>query len=81
MSVVNNLSIPTSALNKSHDFIYYHMAREAQAADILWVGWTKGEFNPIDLITNTTMPGNTRYNLADSTFSNTISLIGDIEKA
>ena len=81
MSVVKNPSIPTSAYNKSHNAIYYHRFREAQAANILSVGWIPGEFNLADLFTNTKMPGNTRNNLVDSIFSNTASPIGDIEKA
>ena len=81
MSVVKNLSIPTSALNKRYNAICYHRVREAQAAGILRVGWIPGEFNLADLFTKTTMPGNTRHNLVDSIFSNTASPIGDIEKA
>ena len=38
MSVFNNSSIPTSALNKRHNAICYHMVREDQAAGILRVG-------------------------------------------
>ena len=54
---------------------------EAQASGILHIGWIPGEFNLVDLFTNTTMPGNTRHNLVDSIFSNTASPIGDIEKS
>ena len=39
MSVVNNLSIPTSALNKMHNSICYHRVRESQDAVILRFGW------------------------------------------
>ena len=80
MSVVKNLSIPTSVLNKRHNAICYHRVREAQASGILRVGWFPGEFNLTYLFTNTTMPGNTRHNLIDSIFSNTASPIGNIEK-
>ena len=73
MSVVNNLSIPTSALNKSHNFIYYYMVREAQAPGILWVGWIPVDFNLANMFKKTTMPGNTRHNLVDSIFSNIAS--------
>ena len=38
MSVVKNLSIPTSALNKRHIETFNHRVREAQAAGILRVG-------------------------------------------
>ena len=81
MSVFNNLSIPTSALNKGHGAIFCHRVRETQAAGILWVGCIPVYFNLADLFTNTTMPGNTRHNLVDSIFSNTSFPIGDIEKA
>ena len=81
MSVVNNSSIPTSALNKMHNAIFYHRVREAQAEVIIRVGWIPVEFNLADLFTNTTIPGNTRHNLVDSIFINKISPIGDIEKA
>ena len=81
MSVVKNSSIPTSALNKIHNAIYYHRFREDQATGILWVGWIPGEFNLADLFTKITIPRNTRHNLVDSIFSNTESPIGDIEKA
>ena len=65
MSVVKNLNILTSALNKRHNSICYHSFREDQAAGILWVGWITGEFNLEDLFTKTTMPGNTSHNLVD----------------
>ena len=42
MPVVNNSSIPTSPLNKMHNFICYHKVREAQDAGIVRVGWIPG---------------------------------------
>ena len=81
MSVVNNSSITTSALNKRHNAIYYHRVREDQAAGIIRVEWVPGEFNLKDLFKKTTIPGNTRHNLVDSIFYNKASSIGDIEKA
>ena len=78
-SVVKNLSIPNSALNKRHNAIYYHRVRESQDAGILRVGCISGEFNLVDLFTKTTMSGNKRHNLVDSMFSNISSLIYDIE--
>ena len=78
MSVVNNLSRPTSDLNKRHNEIYYHTVREDQAAGILQVGWISGEFNPAECFTKTTTLGNTRHDLVYSIFSNTSSPIGDI---
>ena len=81
MSVVKNLSIPTSALNKRHNAIFYHTIREAQAPGILRAMWIPGEFNLAYLFTNTTMPGDTRHDLVYSVLSNTASHIVDIEKA
>ena len=65
MSVVNNSIIPTSALKKRHNSIFYHRFRKDQAAGILRVGWIPGEFNLVDLFTKTIMHGNTRHDLVD----------------
>ena len=65
MSVVKNSSIPTSALNKRHNAIYYHKVREALDAGIIEVVCIPGEFNLEDLFTKTKTPGNTRHNLVD----------------
>jgi len=54
-SVVTNSSVPTSVLNKRHNSICYHCVREAQAADIIRVGWIEGEKNVSDLFTKTTL--------------------------
>ena len=80
MSVVKNLSIPTSAFNKRNNSICYYRVGESQAAGILCVGWIPGEFNLEELFTKTTIPGNKRHNLVDSIFSNTASPVCDIEK-
>ena len=79
-SVVNNLSIPTSVLNKRYNAICYHRVREAQYAGVICVGWIPGEFNLVDLFTKTTMPGNTSHNSIESIFYNTASPIGGIDK-
>ena len=81
MSVVKNLSIPTSLLNKRHNSICNHRVGEDRAAGILRFGWIIVEFNLVDFFTTTTMPGNTRHNLVDSIFSNTASPIVDTEKS
>ena len=81
MSVVKNLSIPASALNKRQNVICYHIVREAQSAGIIRVEWNTEEFDLADFFTEKTMPGNTRHNLVDSIFSNTASPIGDIDQA
>ena len=81
MSVVNNSSIPTSALNKGNNSIYYHSIREAQDIGILLIWVVTGEFNLSYLFTKTTIPWNKMHNLVGSIFSNKASPIGDIEKA
>ena len=80
MSVVKNLSIPTSALNKRHNAICYYRVREAQTAGILRVGFIPGYFNLVDLFTKKIMHGNIKHNLVDSIFYNSASPIYDIEK-
>ena len=69
-SVVTNSSIPSSALNKRHNAIYYHRVREAQAAGTIIVGWIKGIFNLADSFTKTTMPGNKRNDMVENIFQN-----------
>lgn len=69
-SVVNNASVPASVLNKRHNAICYHRVREAQAADIIRVGWIPGEFNLADLFTKTTMPANMKNGLVQNIFCN-----------
>ena len=81
MLVIKNSSIPTSALYKRKNTICYHRGKEARAEGILWVGCITGEFNLDDFFTKTTMHGNTRHDMVGSIFSNTVSPIGDIEKA
>lgn len=67
-SVVTNASIPTSILNKKHNAICYHLVREAQAADIIKVGWIDGEYNKADLLTKTTLSTSRGYALSNSVF-------------
>ena len=54
-SVVTNSSVPTSVLNKRHNAICNHRVREAQAADVIGVGWIEGKENVADLFTKTTL--------------------------
>ena len=42
-SVVTNSSVPTSVLNKRHNAICYHRVREAQAEDVIRIGWIEGK--------------------------------------
>ena len=62
MSVVNNLSIPTSALINKKNSISCYRLKGAQDAGIIQVGWNLGEFNLAELFTKTTMNGNTWHN-------------------
>ena len=50
-SVVNGASIPTNKLNKKHLGICYHAVREASAAGIWTVAFTKGIHNLADCLT------------------------------
>ena len=80
-SVVNNSSIHTSVLKNRHNAIFYHRLREYQAADVLCVRWIIGEFNPADLFTKTTIPGNKGNNCVESILSKPSYPIGGIKKA
>ena len=50
-SVTKNLTLPQSVLNKRHNSIFYHKVREAQAAEVIRVGWVQGDYNHDDLDT------------------------------
>ena len=59
-SVVTNVSMPSSVLNKKHGFICYHRFQEAYR----WCdtnGWISGEYNKSDIGTKKTIPTNRRY--------------------
>ena len=60
-SVVTNVSIPSSVLNKKHDYICYHRVQEAHTAGMIRVGWILGEYNKVDVGTNTTIPMKIQY--------------------
>mmetsp|Transcript_12115 Transcript_12115/g.18272 ORF Transcript_12115/g.18272 Transcript_12115/m.18272 type:complete len:114 (-) Transcript_12115:147-488(-) len=61
-SVTNNVSIPTSLLNKKHNAICYHKVRECVASGWLRVGWIETKKNLADLFTKV-LPAFTRNNL------------------
>jgi hypothetical protein len=50
-SVVDNSTIPGSALKKKHTSIAFHMCREAQAAGICILRHIPGTENPADILT------------------------------
>ena len=57
-------------LNKSHNAICYYQDRESLAADKIRLGWILGESKPADLLTKTTMSGNTRHSIVEIIFRN-----------
>ena len=65
-SVVTNVSIPSSVLNKKHNYIYYHRFLEAHTSGMIRVGWISGEYNKADIGTKTTIPTKRRYMLLNS---------------
>ena len=60
-SVVTNLIIPSSILNKKQNSIFYHMVREAHTADTIRFGWISGEYNIAYIGTKTKIPSKIRY--------------------
>ena len=48
-SVMKNLTLAQSVLNKSHNEICYHRVREAQTTEVVIVGWIQGEYSHSDL--------------------------------
>ncbi len=72
-SVVTNSSIPTSVLNKRHNAICYHRVREAQAADVIRVGWVEGKYNVADLFTKTTISNEAKRQFIQSMFNNNVT--------
>ena len=61
-SVTNNVSVPTSLLNKKHNAICYHKVRECVASGWLRVGWIESKRNLADLFTKV-LPAFTRNHL------------------
>ena len=61
--VVNNVSIPSSVLNKKHNSICYHRFREAHIAGAIQVGRISHEYNKADIVTKTTIHTNKQYEL------------------
>ena len=74
-SVVTNVSIPSSVLNKKHNYICYQSFREAHTAGTIRVGWISGEYNKADIGTKTTIHTKRRYELLNSIFNEKVSTI------
>ena len=54
-SVVNNVSIPSSVLNRRQNSFWYHRFQEAHTSGTIRVGWISGEYNKADIGTKTTI--------------------------
>ena len=74
-SVVINVSIPSYVLNKKHNYICYHIFREAHTAGAIRVGWISGDYNKSDIGTKTTIPTKRQYELLNSIFNEKVSTI------
>jgi hypothetical protein len=74
---VQNSSVPESTLSKRHNAICYHRVREAQAAEIIKVGWIEGIRNLADLFTKTTLAINTRDAIVSKIFDNNATKVID----
>ena len=51
VSVVLNISVPSSVLKKKHNAIAYHRGRAAIAAKVMRFGYIKSEENVSDILT------------------------------
>ena len=74
-SVVTNVIIPSSVLNKKHNSICYHGFLEAHTTVTIQVGWISGEYNKADICTKTTIPTKRRYELLNLIFNEKVSTI------
>ena len=74
-SVVTNISIPSSELNRKHNSICYYRVQEVHTYGMIRVGWISGEYNKADIGTKTTIPTKIRYELLNSIFNEKVSTI------
>ena len=74
-SVVTNVSITSSVLNKKHNSIYYQRVPEAHTDGSIRVGWISGEYNKADIGTKTTIPTKRQYELLNSIFNEKVYTI------
>ena len=74
-SVVTNVSIPSSVLNKKQNYICYHRVKEAHTAGTIRVVWISGDYNKADIGKKTTIPKKRRYELLNSIFNEKVSTI------
>ena len=64
-SMTKNVTLPQSVLNNIHNSICYHIVREAQAAEVIRVGWIQGEYKQAGLGNKTTFVTKRRYKLVN----------------
>ena len=62
-SVITNVSIPSSFINKKNNYICYHRFWEAHTAGTIRVGWILGEYNKAYIGTKTTISTKVQYKL------------------
>ena len=74
-SVVTNISIHSSVLDKKHNSICYHRVQEVHTAGNIRVGWISGEYNKYDIGMKTTIREKRRYKLLNSIFNEKLSTI------
>ena len=63
--MVTNSSVPESFLNKRRNTTCYHRVRESQDDGTSRAVWITGEYSLVDLLTKTTMTGNTRHRMVE----------------
>ena len=74
-SVVTNVSIPSSVLNKKHNSICYHRVREAHKAGTIRVGWISGQYNKAKISTKKTICTKRRYEIPISIYNDKVYTI------
>ena len=78
--MVKNSIVSASELNKRKNAICYHRVIEAQSDATLRVGWIPGEYNIVDLFTNTTMTEKMRHRMVELIFYNKVVVIREMDK-
>ena len=74
-SVVTNVIIPSSVLNKKHNSIFNHRVQEVNTTGTIRVGWISGEYDKSDIGTKTTIPTKIRYKLMNLIFNGKVYTI------
>ena len=61
--MTNNVTLPQSLLERRHNSICYHRVYEAQAVEVIVVGWIQSKYNQAHLGTSITLSKKRRYDL------------------